>query len=200
MKVLHIIANPKPDEASYSRKLARTFLNAYKLAHPTDTVEILDLYKEQVPYFDAIDLSLAAKKGQGLTPEEETRRAMKEKWIAQLFSADKIVVSYPMWNFAVPAILRSYIDHIVFAGRTFRYTAEGPEGLIKGKKICFVSARGGDYSSGVGDFSTPHMKKAFAFVGIKDAIELHAEGTLIPDFEARWEHIVRTAQQEAERF
>jgi FMN-dependent NADH-azoreductase len=100
--------------------------------------------------------------------------------ISELQAADTIVFAVPMYNFSVPSTLRAYFDHIARAGVTFRYTANGPEGLLKGKKAYVFITRGGVYANGI-DTQTPYLKQFLGFVGITDVQFVYAEGLSMGD-------------------
>ncbi|HYM04716.1 MAG TPA: NAD(P)H-dependent oxidoreductase, partial [Stellaceae bacterium] len=100
--------------------------------------------------------------------------------IAEVEVADTIVLAVPMYNFAIPSTLKAWIDHVARAGRTFRYTAAGPEGLLKGKKVFVVTGRGGIYSGDVPakimDFQEPYLRAVLGFLGLDDVTFIHVEG------------------------
>jgi FMN-dependent NADH-azoreductase len=201
-KILHIIANPKKEEESYSRKLAKKFIEEYTKHHQKDEIETLNLYDVNVPYIDEVDLqATVVKQGKNLTKEEEEKIQLKDKFIAQLKNANKIIVTFPMWNFSIPAILKAYIDHIVVAGKTFQYGSKGPEGLLRNKKICFISASGGDYSKMPEmDMATKYLKTIFGFIGIAEQIEVKISGVAVTQgFEERWK-AVKEAKEMAKKF
>jgi FMN-dependent NADH-azoreductase len=123
-----------------------------------------------------------------VTPEAQRSERQKElvglsdKLVAEIEAADTIVLAVPMYNFSIPSTLKAWIDHVARAGRTFRYTAAGPEGLLKGKKAYVVTARGGVYSEGpaaVFDFQEPYLRAVLGFIGIKDVTFVHLEGLKI---------------------
>jgi FMN-dependent NADH-azoreductase len=94
-------------------------------------------------------------------------------------AADVILLAVPMYNFSVPSTFKAWIDHVVRAGRTFRYGAEGPVGLLQNKKVFVVASRGGVYSSGPGksmDFHEPYLRGVLGFIGLKDVTFIYAEG------------------------
>ena len=108
--------------------------------------------------------------------------------IAELEKADTIVLAVPMYNFSIPSTLKAWIDHIARAGRTFRYTAHGPEGLLKGKKVVVLTARGGHYSGQspfrAMDFQEPYLRAGLGFLGMSDVTFVHLEGLNISTDEA----------------
>jgi len=148
--VLFIKANNRAIDQSVSVKMYHEFLDAYKANHPDDQITELDLFAENLPYYDstAINGMFKASRGIEATPEEQAAAANVTKYIDQFLAADKIVFAFPLWNMTVPAVLHTYIDYLNQAGRTFKYTPEGVVGLVTGKKVVLLNARGGNYSEG----------------------------------------------------
>jgi FMN-dependent NADH-azoreductase len=99
--------------------------------------------------------------------------------------ADAVVLGVPIYNFAIPSALKTWIDHVARVGRTFKYGAHGsPEGLVKGKKVYLAVASGGIYSEGpmkAFDFAEPYLKAVLGFLGMTDIRTFRAEGTAIPN-------------------
>ena len=96
----------------------------------------------------------------------------------ELLAADMIVIAAPMINFTIPSNLKAWIDYVARAGRTFRYSEKGPEGLVKGKQVIIVPARGGVYAAGNAmDFQLPYLKSVLGFLGMTDVEVLEVEGT-----------------------
>jgi FMN-dependent NADH-azoreductase len=106
--------------------------------------------------------------------------ALSDTLIAELEAADTIVLAVPMYNFSIPSTLKAWIDHVARRGRTFKYTEKGPEGLLKGKKVVVLTARGGVYSNGapaaVYDFQEPYIRTVLGFLGLTDVTFVHFEG------------------------
>ncbi|GIP35780.1 FMN-dependent NADH-azoreductase [Paenibacillus sp. J2TS4] len=148
--VLFIKANNRAAEQSVSVKLYDSFLQSYREANPGDEIVELDLFAANLPYYDAtmINAMFKSRSGMDLTPEEQSAAELVQKYVDQFISADKIVFAFPLWNKTVPAVLHTYIDYLNQAGQTFRYTPEGPVGLVTGKKVAILNARGGVYSEG----------------------------------------------------
>ena len=90
--------------------------------------------------------------------------------------ADVLVLAAPMYNFAIPSSLKSWFDHVLRAGLTFRYAEQGPEGLLQGKRAFVLTARGGIYAGGGLDHQEPYLRQVLGFVGIHDVTFIHAEG------------------------
>jgi len=110
------------------------------------------------------------------TPEQAARVALDDALIAEIEAADVVVIGVPMYNFAVPAQLKNWIDAITRVGVTFRYTEKGSEGLLKGKTVYAVLARGGKYRDTPADSQVPYLKTIFSFLGITDLRFVYAEG------------------------
>jgi len=108
--------------------------------------------------------------------------ALADRLIEEVEGADVIVITAPMYNFSIPSALKAWIDHIARAGRTFRYSAAGPEGLLKGRKVFIVTGRGGIYSDGPAkgmDFQEPYLRAMLGFLGLDDVTFIHVEGLKI---------------------
>ena len=110
------------------------------------------------------------------TPEQAARVALDDALIAEIQAADSVVLGVPMYNFGVPAPLKNWIDAISRAGVTFRYTEKGPEGLLKGKKVYVVLARGGKYRDTPADTQVAYLKMVLTFLGLTDLHFIYAEG------------------------
>src|SRR6266702_2078893 len=110
------------------------------------------------------------------TPQQAAISARSEALIAELQAADIVVIGAPMYNFGISSQLKTYFDFIARAGITFQYSANGPEGLVKGKKVYVVSARGGKYLGTSNDSQTPYLKSFLGFLGMTDVNFIYAEG------------------------
>jgi len=102
--------------------------------------------------------------------------AESDALIAELRSADVVVIGLPMYNFGVPSTLKTYFDHVARAGETFRYTANGPEGLLQGKRACVIATRGGRYAGTARDLQSAFVRQFLGFIGITDVEFVYAEG------------------------
>ncbi|MBT2293408.1 FMN-dependent NADH-azoreductase [Paenibacillus albidus] len=179
--VLFIKANNRPADQSVSVKLYNEFLGSYKESHPQDTVTELDLFAENLPYYDNTLITGMYKAAQGYeaTSEEAEGAALVNKYLEQFLAADKVVFAFPLWNLSVPAVLHTYIDYLSQAGRTFQYTAEGPVGLVKGKKVAVLNARGGIYSEGPAasaEMAVNFVLGMLNFWGFEDITQVIIEG------------------------
>jgi FMN-dependent NADH-azoreductase len=167
-----VIRSAATGEASVSNKL----INAYLAAHPEANVVERDLDANPVPHVDSASLAGIGRQA----PEGEqfaAARALQDELIAEAFAADVIVIGVPLYNFGMPSTLKAWFDYIARAGTTFQYTAEGPEGLIKGKKAILVHTRAGKYDDAAGfPFAVAHTKALLGFVGVTDVTTVTAEG------------------------
>ena len=179
--VLFVKANSRPAEQAVSVQLYDAFLTSYKEAHPQDEVVELDLFAENLPYYDTDKINGMFKLGKGLelTAEEQAAANLVNKYLNQFLAADKVVFAFPLWNFTVPAVLHTYLDYLSQAGKTFSYTAEGPVGLLTDKKVTLLNARGGVYSEGPAaavEMSVKYVQTILGFWGVQDITTVIVEG------------------------
>lgn len=179
--VLFIKANNRPAEQAVSVQLYNAFLESYKASHPEDSVTELDLFAENLPYYDNTIMTGLFKLGRGLEATAEERQAAEavNAYFDQFAAADKIVIAFPLWNMTVPAVLHTYIDYLNQAGKSFKYTAEGPVGLLTGKKAAVLNARGGIYSEGpaaAAEMAVNFVVKNLNQWGITDITQVIVEG------------------------
>ncbi|MEW5596512.1 FMN-dependent NADH-azoreductase [Peribacillus frigoritolerans] len=179
--VLFVKANNRPANQAVSVKLYEAFLASYKELHPNDTVVELDLYKEELPYVgvDMINGTFKASRGLDLTAEEAKAVTVADKYLEQFLAADKVVFGFPLWNLTIPAVLHTYIDYLNRAGKTFKYTPEGPVGLIGDKKIVLLNASGGVYSEGPKaevEMAVKYVASMMSFFGVKNIEKVVIEG------------------------
>ncbi|EEM12724.1 FMN-dependent NADH-azoreductase 1 [Bacillus pseudomycoides] len=179
--VLFVKANNRPADQAVSAKLYEAFLASYKESHPNDTVVELDLFKEELPYVgvDMINGTFKASRGFDLTADESKAVAVADKYLDQFLAADKVVFGFPLWNLTIPAVLHTYIDYLNRAGKTFKYTPEGPVGLIGDKKIALLNASGGVYSEGPKaemEMAVKYVASMMSFFGVKDMEKVVIEG------------------------
>ena len=164
-----------------SSKLADLYVNGLRAAYPQARLVVRDLAKEPVPHLDA------ERFGAFITPVEKRTSRQNEiirysdALIEELKRADVIVLGLPMYNFGVPSQLKAWFDHVARAGVTFRYTAAGPEGLLKGKTAYVIATRGGRYNGSPVDHETPFVRQFLGFLGITDVNFVFAEGLAISE-------------------
>lgn len=183
MKILHINAGLF-GENSVSTQLSNKVVNRLQTANQEATVTLRDVVAQPVSHLDA-EILMAASTAEDERSERQVRElAVTEDLLEEIFAADVLVIGTPMYNFTIPSQLKSWFDRIAQAGRTFRYTENGPEGLLTGKRAFIASARGGFYSEGemaALDHQESYVKAVLAFVGITDVTVVRAEGVNISD-------------------
>ena len=145
-------------------------------SNPGAQVVTRNLQADPLPHLDDAVLGAFFTPAEQRTPDQQAIAARSEALIAELQAADVIVIGAPMYNFGVSSQLKTYFDWIARAGITFRYTANGPEGLVNGKKVHIVSARGGKYQGTPHDSQTPYLKSFLGFLGMTDVNFIYAEG------------------------
>lgn len=175
MKILQINASARAD-GSNSTRLADAITAKLTSARPDAVVEVRDLARDPHPVLDEPALAALFTPADRRSPEQAARVALDDAVIAQLQSADAVVLGVPMYNFGVPVQLKAWIDAIARAGVTFRYTAEGPQGLLTGKKVYVALARGGLYRDTPADSQVPYLKSVLGFLGMTDIEFVYAEG------------------------
>jgi len=135
-----------------------------------------DLAAEEIPHLTAGRFQAFLAKPEDRTPEQHAIAGFSDALVEELKAADVIVLGLPLYNFGVPSQLKAYFDHVARAGITFRYTANGPEGLLKGKKAYVFATRGGLYQGTPRDTQTAYVRDFLAFLGITDVEFIYAEG------------------------
>ena len=164
-----------------SSQLAQRFVTAWREGNPGAKVTVRDLAKEPVPHLDAAGFGAFLAKPEERTKEQQAAAAYSDTLIAELKAADVIVLGLPLYNFGLPSTLKAYFDQIGRSGSTFRYTAEGPVGLLTGKKAYVFAARGGLYKGTPKDTQTSYVRDFLAFLGITDVEFVYAEGLAISE-------------------
>jgi FMN-dependent NADH-azoreductase len=182
MKLLHIDSSPLAANSA-SRELTRRTVAQWQSAHPNVEVEHLDLVADAPAHLahDSLGFRLGIA-AEGLTEAQQRENALSEKLVSQFLAADVVVLGAPMYNFSVPSQLKAWIDRIAQAGRTFRYTEKGPQGLAGGKTVVIVSTRGGAYGdASVMDHQESYLKAVLGFFGVTDIRIVRAEGLAMGD-------------------
>lgn len=175
MRILQINASARR-EGSNSTRLANAVVARLTADHPGAEVTLRDLAVTPHPMLDEAALGALFTAPDQRTPEQAARVALDDALIAEVQSHDTIVLGVPMYNFGTPVQLKSWIDAIARAGVTFRYTENGPEGLLKGKTVYVALARGGIYRDTPNDAQVPYLRHVLGFLGMTDVRFLYAEG------------------------
>ena len=166
MKMLHIDSSIQ-GAGSATRELTREIVARLKATRPDAQIIYRDLVAEELSHF-----SQAAFKR-----SDELEAARNTAVLEEFLAADVLVIGAPLYNFSIPTQLKAWVDRIVIAGRTFRYTERGPEGLAGGKQVIVAVARGGVYEAGSpAEFGESYLKFVLGFLGIRDVTFVRAEG------------------------
>ncbi len=174
MATLLSVQSSARHDGSHSRQLSAELIA--RLATPgTDIVIERDL-AEPIPQLDANWLAANWADADARTAEQATLLGLSDTLIAELEAADIVVIGVPIYNFSVPAALKAWVDQVARSGRTFRYTPDGPKGLLAGKKAYLVVASGGVPVDSAVDFATPYMRQVLRFIGITDVTTIAADG------------------------
>lgn len=177
-QILLITSSPRA-EASYSNQVAHAFAKNLISKDKGSTLIVRDLAADPPEH---IDDSFAAARNtprEQFSPSQRALLALSDALVSELLTSDIIIMAAGMINFGIPSTLKVYIDHILRPGATFRYTEEGPEGLVHGKKVYLVVARGGIYSEGpmkALNFQDTYLKAALGFIGLSDIEVIMVEG------------------------
>lgn len=177
-KLLVIKAHPLAADKSRSVAALEVFLDSYKETNPTDVVEFLDLYTDDIPEIDgdllaAWDALRSGTEFTDLTADQQKNVARFNELTDQFISADKIAIANALWNLNIPTRLKAWVDTINVAGKTFKYTETGPAPLTEGKKALHIQSNGGSYNGQ--DFSAQYVESILKFVGVESVDQVFIE-------------------------
>ncbi|SHM11626.1 FMN-dependent NADH-azoreductase [Rhodanobacter sp. OK091] len=172
MKLLHIDSSALGGY-SVSRQLTADIVAELQRNTPATTIQYHDLAVQPLPHWTPV------------ADASDPAAVLGSQMLEEFLAADVVVIGAPMYNFAISSQLKAWIDRILVAGKTFRYTANGPEGLAGGKRVIVASSRGGFYGKDTAaaamDFQEPYLRAALAFIGINDIEFVRAEGIAVGD-------------------
>lgn len=178
MQLLHVDTSILDDQSA-SRQLSRAIVQRLRDSRDGTTVTTYDLVADPVGHLTAAEFFAF----QGVVPDAHDAQQAVTRNAAILedfLNADVIVIGAPMYNFALPSQLRAWLDRLAVPGRTFRYTANGVEGLAAGKRVVVASTRGGLYGEGTPmaalDHQENYLRGFFGFLGVTDITFVRAEG------------------------
>jgi FMN-dependent NADH-azoreductase len=163
-------------DGGQSTQLADRFVAAWRKANPGAKVVVRDIGRETVPHLTAERFGAFVAKPEARTEEQRTIVAYSDALIDQLQRADVIVIGLPIYNFGVPSSLKAYCDHVARAGVTFRYAAQGPEGLLTGKRVYVFATRGGAYPGTPLATQSSYVRDFLRFIGIDEVEFVYVEG------------------------
>jgi FMN-dependent NADH-azoreductase len=195
--ILHLDASPR-GERSISRQLSREFVEGWKRLHPGDSLVYRDVGHNPAPHVTEAWVVGAFTPPQGQPADAQAAMRTSDALIDEFLAAERYVFGVPMHNFSVPSTFKAYVDQIVRVGRTF---AADWKGLVVGKKMLIVTARGGNYAPGspvaAFDCQEPWLRTIFGFIGVSDIRFIHAQGMNMGD-EARTAALKHAREQIAE--
>jgi FMN-dependent NADH-azoreductase len=180
MSQLLYVSSSLSGAGSKSGQIAREFIDAWRVRHPGTKLVARDLGASPVPHLTGERLGAVSTPHEKRSAHQQATVAEIDALIEEVEAADTIVIAAPMYNFTISSTLKAWIDHITRAGRTFRYTADGPEGLLKDKRVFVVTGRGGVYTGDSPmksyDFQEPYLRTMLGFLGLDDVTFIHVEG------------------------
>ena len=179
MKLLQIDSSARA--GSVTRPLTAKFADEWRKNNPTGEVIQRDLSTTMLPLITD-DWKATQMDPSKLSPAHRNYLSVSDALIAEVQVADTIVIGAPMYNFAIPSLLKAWIDQVVRIGKTVAYGPHGPKGLLGGKKVIVITARGGAYEKGTPgekfDFQEPYLRHIFGFIGLTDVTFIHTENQL----------------------
>ncbi|NUU00106.1 FMN-dependent NADH-azoreductase [Herbaspirillum robiniae] len=176
--LLHLDSSARTS-GSISRQLTASFAEQWQAKNPGGKIIHRDLASDALPHITEALLGAYFTPAENRNAQQAELIKQSDALVDELLSVDTLVIGVPMYNFAPPSTLKTWIDHVFRAGRTFRYTENGPVGLVTGKKAIVILTRGGKYSEGpmeALDFQGKYIKSALGFIGITDVELVVAEG------------------------
>ena len=192
--ILFVTSSPRRT-ASYSNQVAAELLMKLEESDPNAEVTVRDLAGDPLPHIDGDFVAATRSPGGPQTDAQKAIAVRSDLLVDELMVADTVVIAAAMINFTVPSTLKSWIDYIARPGRTFSYSESGPKGLVTGKRVFLVVARGGVYSDKKQfDFQLPYLLHVLAFLGMTDVEVIDIEGTAFgPEAAERVVAVVRAA-------
>jgi FMN-dependent NADH-azoreductase len=177
MQLLRIDSSARRN--SVSRQLTAHFVEAWQQEHPDGTVIERNLATTALPHITDEWVQAIHTNPESLTAEQKSVLQLSDALVHELVQADTIVIGAPMYNFAIPAPLKAWIDQVVRVGKTVLFAASGPQGILKGKKVYVVTSRGGAFGRGTPterfDYQEPYLRHILGFIGLTDVTFIHAE-------------------------
>ena len=166
---------------SVSNQLADEFLEGLKARKPGARVTTLDLAKDSLPHLGSEEFAAWTVPDEQRSDAQRELAALSDQLIDALFAHDTLVLAVPMYNLGIPSTLKAWIDRVARAGKTFRYTAEGPIGMVNDVRAYVFFARGGVYRETSLDTQTGHLRAVLGLMGITDVETVYAEGLAMGD-------------------
>jgi FMN-dependent NADH-azoreductase len=168
-----IVTSSAQGEVSVSSGLAAGFAEQLRATHPGSRITFRDVGADPIPHLT--QENIAGVRAEAATPAEIAARDLSDRLVAEVRGADLVVIASPMYNFGISSTLKTWFDHLLRPRVAFRYTANGPEGLLGDRKVVVIESRAGVYA-GEGDLQEAHLRTMLTFAGLKDLTFVRAEG------------------------
>ena len=181
MKNVLVITASLFGQDGQSSQLVKRTLEQLEQAHGEIRAHYRDLAAEPVPHLDATRFGAFVASEADRDGQQQRVVDYSDSLIDEIHQADVIVLGVPMYNFGIPSVLKAYFDHIARAGVTFRYTENGPVGLLEDRPVYILAARGGVYAGTPNDSQTPYLRSFLGFLGLTDIHFVYAEGLNMGD-------------------
>ncbi len=175
MKNILYISSSISGADGHSSKLAAQYLDALG-QRESIAITHRDLNAQPIPHLDGERFAAFSLPEEQRTAEQAAAATLSEQLIAELRAADEVVIAMPMYNLGVPSTFKAWIDHVVRAGQTFHYTANGPEGLLPDRKVSIIAARGGQYQGTSMDTQSDYIRHVLGLIGLRSLEFTYAEG------------------------
>ncbi|HET9046227.1 MAG TPA: FMN-dependent NADH-azoreductase [Casimicrobiaceae bacterium] len=182
MKKILLVTSSAAGAQSRTRQVSDRVVQSLLAREPGSRVAIRDVSRDPLPHLDDTFLAGMGRAADERSAGQHEALSRSDALIDELVAADVVVIAAPMYNFGIPSALKAWIDHVARAGRTFRYTANGPEGLLNGKRAILVLSRGGVYTKGPMlrlEFQESYLRGVLGFLGIDDVRSIHIEGVAL---------------------
>jgi FMN-dependent NADH-azoreductase len=176
MRTLLVIKSSLFNGSGQSSRLADKFAKLWKANNPDGQVMCRDLAADPVPHLNAESFRGFGLAAVERSPAQHAATAVSDSLIAELKAADEVVIGLPMYNFTVPSTFKAWMDYVARAGVTFRYTETGSQGLLEGKPVHVLCARGGEYAGTEADTQSKLIEMFFGMIGLDDVRFVYAEG------------------------
>jgi len=184
MQQILVVQSSARQNGSLSREYTANLVAKLQSQYPQAKVVTRDLGAAPVPHLDESLLNGWMKAADEQSPEDRAAAARSDELIDELLASDVVVIGSPMYNFGITSTLKAWFDHVLRAGRTFKYTEAGPVGLAGDRKVYVVTSRGGRHQGMPQDHQQPYVTTALGFIGIQDVTFLHVEGQAMGEEEA----------------
>lgn len=194
MKNILLIKSSLNGELSKSNQLAEKLIT--QLTNRDDAKVVMrDLATNPLEHLSQVEMRAWMTPEPDRTSDQKTLAEVSDSLIKEVNESDTLVIAMPMYNFGVPSTFKAWVDRIARAGITFKYTEQGPVGLLTNKKVIIVATRGGMYQGTEKDSQSQFLKDFFTFIGINDLQFIYAEGLNMPDGEASFARAKETIER-----